>query len=73
MPGIQFFADLKKAGNLPAVDVTPAPVLSGDVPIALDWTYNFPGLQTQLADAGFDDAGDRAQPTASTAATTRSA
>ena len=28
-------------------------MLSGDVPIALDWTYNFPALQTALADAGF--------------------
>ena len=53
MPGIQFFADLKKAGNLQQLDVTEAAVLSGDVPIALDWTYNFPALQTALADAGF--------------------
>jgi putative spermidine/putrescine transport system substrate-binding protein len=54
MPGIQFFSDLKKAGNLQQVDVTPALVLSGDVPIALDWTYNFPGIQKQLQDAGFE-------------------
>jgi putative spermidine/putrescine transport system substrate-binding protein len=54
MPGIQFFADLKKAGNLQQIDITPALVLSGDVPIALDWTYNFPGLQQQLTDAGFE-------------------
>ena len=60
MPGIQFFADLKKAGNLQQVDVTTAPVLSGDMPIALDWTYNFPGLQKQLADAGFTMQVDRA-------------
>lgn len=53
MPGIQYFADLKKAGNLQVIDVTPAAVLSGDVPIALDWTYNFPGLKAELADAGF--------------------
>jgi putative spermidine/putrescine transport system substrate-binding protein len=53
MPGIQFFADLKKAGNLQQIDVTEAAVLSGDVPIALDWTYNFPALQTALQDAGF--------------------
>jgi putative spermidine/putrescine transport system substrate-binding protein len=53
MPGIQFFADLKKAGNLQQIDVTEASVLSGDVPIALDWTYNFPALQTALQDAGF--------------------
>jgi len=54
MPGIQFFSDLKKAGNLQQIDITPALVLSGDVPIALDWTYNFPGLQKQLTDAGFE-------------------
>ena len=53
MPGIKFFADLKKAGNLQQIDVTEAAVLSGDVPIALDWTYNFPALQTALKDAGF--------------------
>ncbi len=53
MPGIQFMADLKKAGNLQQLDVTEAAVISGDVPIALDWTYNFPSLQTALADAGF--------------------
>jgi putative spermidine/putrescine transport system substrate-binding protein len=53
MPGIKFFADLKKAGNLQQIDVTEAAVLSGDVPIALDWTYNFPALQKSLEDAGF--------------------
>jgi putative spermidine/putrescine transport system substrate-binding protein len=53
MPGIQFMADLKKAGNLQQIDVTEAAVISGDVPIALDWTYNFPALQAALTDAGF--------------------
>jgi putative spermidine/putrescine transport system substrate-binding protein len=53
MPGIKFMADLKKAGNLQQIDVTEAAVLSGDVPIALDWTYNFPALQAALTDAGF--------------------
>jgi putative spermidine/putrescine transport system substrate-binding protein len=32
--------------------VTPATVLSGETPIAIDWSYNVPGLAKQLADAG---------------------
>ena len=54
MPGIQYFADLKKSGNLQVIDVTPAALVSGDVPIALDWSYNFPGVVSQMKDAGFD-------------------
>ena len=29
-------------------------MLSGEVPIALDWTSNFPGLRPALDEAGFD-------------------
>ena len=54
MPGIEYFAELKKAGNLQTIDVTEAALLSGEVPIALDWTYNFPGVKAQLAEVGFD-------------------
>ncbi len=54
MPGIQFFSDLKKMGNLQVIDVTPTALTSGDVPIAIDWTYNFPGLLPQLEEVGFD-------------------
>jgi putative spermidine/putrescine transport system substrate-binding protein len=54
MPGIEYFSELKKAGNLQSIDVTEAALLSGDVPIALDWTYNFPGVVAQLAEVGFD-------------------
>jgi putative spermidine/putrescine transport system substrate-binding protein len=54
MPGIQYFAELKSSGNLQVIDVTEAALRSGDVPIALDWTYNFPGLQAQLAEVGFE-------------------
>lgn len=54
MPGIEYFAELKKLGNLQTIDVTEAAVLSGEVPIALDWTYNFPGLTPALEEAGFD-------------------
>jgi len=50
-PGIKFFADLKKSGNLGGTDVTPATVLSGETPITIDWSYNLPGLRSQLAAA----------------------
>lgn len=51
MPGIEFFAELKKSGNLGATDVTKATVLSGETPIAIDWSYNLPGLRADLAAA----------------------
>ena len=54
MPGIQFFADLKASGNLSDVQVTEASILAGETPIVLDWTYNFPGLQSQMEEAGFE-------------------
>jgi putative spermidine/putrescine transport system substrate-binding protein len=54
MPGIEYFAELKQLGNLNTVDVTPANLLSGEVVIALDWTYNFPGIQADIEEAGFD-------------------
>jgi putative spermidine/putrescine transport system substrate-binding protein len=53
MPGIQFFADLKASGNLIPTEVTQATVISGETPIALDWSYNYPGLKQALEDAGF--------------------
>ncbi|MCE9621520.1 MAG: ABC transporter substrate-binding protein [Actinomycetia bacterium] len=54
MPGIQFFADLKAAGNLIPTEVTQATVLSGETPIAIDWSYNYPGLAAAVADAGLE-------------------
>lgn len=53
-PGIEYFAKLKENGNLQVIDVTEAAVISGDVPIAIDWSYNFPGLAPALESAGFD-------------------
>ena len=52
LPGIQFFADLKASGNLGGTDVTKATVLSGETPIAIDWSYNVPGLKADLEAAG---------------------
>lgn len=54
MPGIEYFAELRSSGNLQVIDVTPAALISGEVPIAIDWTYNFPGVADQLAEAGFE-------------------
>ena len=53
MPGIQYFADLKASGNLIPTEVTQATVISGETPIALDWSYNYPGLKKAIEDAGF--------------------
>jgi len=39
-PGINYFADLKKAGNFIAVDPTPATIASGNTPVVFDWDYN---------------------------------
>lgn len=52
LPGIQFFADLKASGNLGGTDVTKETVLTGETPIAIDWSYNVPGLAADLEAAG---------------------
>jgi putative spermidine/putrescine transport system substrate-binding protein len=39
MPGIQFFADLKKAGNFVTVQATPATIANGQTPVTIDWDY----------------------------------
>jgi putative spermidine/putrescine transport system substrate-binding protein len=52
MPGIEYFAELKQSGNLLDKPLDEATVLSGETPINLDWTYNWPGLQPKLEEAG---------------------
>lgn len=52
LPGIEYFAELKKIGNLTGTDVTEASVISGETPIWLDWTYNYPGLAPTLEENG---------------------
>lgn len=52
MPGIKFFAELKKSGNLGGTDVTKATFLSGETPISIDWSYNLPGIRADLEKAG---------------------
>nr|WP_314845752.1 ABC transporter substrate-binding protein [uncultured Microbacterium sp.] len=38
-PGIDFFSELQKAGNMLKVDVTTATVTSGETPVVFDWDY----------------------------------
>ncbi|WP_102194464.1 ABC transporter substrate-binding protein [Microbacterium aurantiacum] len=38
-PGIDFFSEMQKAGNLLKVDVTTATVASGETPVVFDWDY----------------------------------
>ena len=39
-PGIDFVAELRKAGNLLTVDPTPATIASGETPLVFDWSFN---------------------------------
>lgn len=38
--GIDFFAELKAAGNFLPLDPTPATIASGETPVVFDWSYN---------------------------------
>ncbi|UCR87915.1 ABC transporter substrate-binding protein [Mycetocola spongiae] len=38
--GIDFFAEVNKAGNFLPVDPTPATIASGETPVVFDWNYN---------------------------------
>ncbi len=38
-PGIDFFAELNKAGNFVKIDPTPATIASGETPVVFDWDY----------------------------------
>jgi putative spermidine/putrescine transport system substrate-binding protein len=38
-PGVDFFAQLKKAGNFLPVDPTPTTIESGQTPVVIDWDY----------------------------------
>ncbi|GAA1916060.1 extracellular solute-binding protein [Microbacterium aoyamense] len=38
-PGIDFFSELQKAGNLLKVDVTTGTITSGETPVVFDWDY----------------------------------
>src|SRR5690606_26324936 len=47
-PGIDYFAELNKAGNFVKVDPTPATVASGETPVVFDWDYLNSGYAVDL-------------------------
>jgi ABC-type Fe3+ transport system substrate-binding protein len=51
-PGIDFFGQVKDAGNWNPVEITPATILSGETPISIDWDYNNAALTDDLSDQG---------------------
>jgi len=38
-PGIDFFKQIKDAGNFNPIEITPATIQSGETPISIDWDY----------------------------------
>lgn len=51
-PGIEYFGRLAQSGNLRIETITPEKVLSGDIPIMLDWAFNLTNLQRKLKEQG---------------------
>ena len=53
-PGVEFFSQLNKAGNLLPVDPTPATIASGQTPVVIDWDYLNAAQTQELAGSGVD-------------------
>src|SRR4051812_22285559 len=53
-PGIDFFVDVKEAGNFNPVEITPATIQSGETPLAIDWDYLNAGLTDTLSEQGVE-------------------
>ncbi|MER7577803.1 ABC transporter substrate-binding protein [Streptomyces sp. NPDC126514] len=49
-PGVEFFAELKKRGNLLPVNPTPATISSGQTPVVFDWDYLNTASAVQFAE-----------------------
>ena len=47
-PGVDFFRQLKAAGNFLPVDPTPATIASGQTPVVIDWDYTNAAQTAQL-------------------------
>jgi len=47
--GVEFFTQLKKAGNFLPVDPTPATIASGQTPVVFDWDYTNAAQTAKLA------------------------
>jgi len=48
-PGVEFFRQLKAAGNFLPVDPTPATIASGQTPVVIDWDYTNAAQSEALA------------------------
>ncbi|WP_309117363.1 extracellular solute-binding protein [Saccharothrix sp.] len=48
-PGVEFFKQLKAAGNFLPVDPTPATIESGQTPVVIDWDYTNAAQTAKLA------------------------
>ncbi len=53
-PGIEYFAKMKKAGNLVNTPSVTSGLSTGQAKIALDWNYNFIGSLPELKKDGID-------------------
>lgn len=53
-PGLDFFADLKKAGNFNPVESSPATIQKGETPISITWDYLNTGYADDLRAKGVD-------------------
>ena len=53
-PGIDFFADVKAAGNFNPVEITTATVQSGETPLSIDWDYLNAGQTETFAEQGVE-------------------
>ena len=51
MPGIKYFAEMKKSGNFIPTNYGKPTILSGETPIVVSWSYNVPGILPDLAAA----------------------
>jgi ABC-type Fe3+ transport system substrate-binding protein len=53
-PGIDFFRQVKDAGNFNPVEITPATIQSGETPISIDWDYLNASFTETFAEDGVE-------------------
>jgi putative spermidine/putrescine transport system substrate-binding protein len=53
-PGIDYFAQIKEAGNFNPVEITPATIQSGETPISIDWDYLNASFTETFAEEGVE-------------------
>jgi putative spermidine/putrescine transport system substrate-binding protein len=53
-PGIEYFADLARRGNLVNISKTGSALASGQAAVVFDWNYNFTGISAEMKRTGVD-------------------